>query len=42
MPSNCFENVVIVYSKLFFLIKFGIPLHLFDLILECIFWLWET
>ena len=30
-------------ASIFFLgSKFGLPLHLFDLGLECIFWLWEN
>ena len=39
--SNGFENALVLCLN-FFLVKFGIPLHLFDLGLECIFWLWET
>ena len=30
------------YNALFALVKIGTPLHLFDLGLEYIFWLWET
>ena len=39
--SNGFENALVLCLNCF-LVKFGIPLHLFDLGLECIFWLWET
>ena len=40
MLSNGFENTLIFYF--IFLVKIGIPLHLFNLGLECVFWLWET
>ena len=30
------------YCALFSIVKFGIPLYLFDLVFESIFWLWET
>ena len=36
MPSNCFENALVLCLNCF-LSQFGIPLHLFDLGLECIF-----
>ena len=42
MPSNGFENALTLRFKLFFLVNFGIPLHLFDLGFECISWLWEA
>ena len=41
MLSNRFENALVLCLNCV-LVKFGIPLHLFDLELECIFWLWET
>ena len=41
MLSNGFENELILFLNCF-LVKFGIPLHLFNLGLECIFWLGET
>ena len=37
MPSNGFENTLVFFF--IFLVKIGIPLHLFDLGLEYIFWL---
>ena len=40
MPSNGFENALVFCF--IFLVKIGIPLHLFDLRLESVFWLWET
>ena len=40
MPSNGFENALVFY--IIFLVKIEIPFHLFDLGLECVFWLWET
>ena len=42
MPSNGFENALVLCFKLFFLVNFGIPLHLFDLGFECISCLWEA
>ena len=36
MPSNCFENALVLCLN-FFLVIFGIPLHFFDLELKCIF-----
>ena len=40
MPSNGFENALVFCF--IFLVKIEKPLHLFDLGLEYIFWLWET
>ena len=42
MPSNGFENALVLHFKLFLLVNFRIPLHLFDLGFECISWLWEA
>ena len=36
MLSNGFENALVLCLNIF-LVKFGIPLNLFDLELECIF-----
>ena len=35
-----FKNVFVFFF--IFLVNFGIRLHLFDIGLESIFWLWET
>ena len=40
MSSNGFENTLVFCF--IFLVKIGIALHLFDLGLEYIFFLWET
>ena len=37
VPSNGFENALVFFF--IFLVKIRIPLHLFDLGLECVFWL---
>ena len=40
MPIYCVDNALVFCFILLF--KNSIPLHLFDLRLKYIFWLWET
>ena len=42
MLSNGFENDLVLFFKLFFLVNFVLQLHLFDLGFQCISWLWKA